>query len=478
MTVESVLFILILLAGFYMAWNIGANDVANAMGTSVGSGALTLRQAVCVAAVLEFVGAFFFGSHVSETIQQGIIDTSSFSSQPLLVVYGMLAALIAAGFWLQIASYYGWPVSTTHTIVGAIIGFGVIVGGWDAVYWDEVGFIAGSWVISPFIGGILSFLIFIFLRKFIFYSSTPLEAAKKLTPLILFFVFAVLTFILTSSGFSHVMQPLNHLEKAGFSTIAGGCAATIGYVSIRFSRWGAASPVRYADGDADILTSLEKAKKHLLKALESISAEKRYEMSILLQEVDHLKHRYEVPLELLPANSEYTAIEKIFGYLQILSACMMAFAHGANDVANAIGPLSAAVSILKEGTLTTSTVVPTWALALGGVGIVIGLATWGWRVMETIGKKLTELTPSRGFSAEFGAALTIVLASGMGLPISTTHVLVGSVLGVGLARGLEALNLAMMRDIAISWLVTVPAGAILCIVFYEILKGLLMHFGI
>lgn len=412
MAFEPILFIVILVAGFYMAWNIGANDVANAMGTSVGSGALTLRQAVCVAAVLEFSGAFFFGSHVSETIQTGIIDTEVFSGSPEIIVYGMLASLIASGVWLQTATYFGWPVSTTHTIIGAVVGFGVVGGGWNAVYWGDVSFIAASWMISPFLGGVLSYLIFSVIRKNVFYSSGPVEATKKLAPYLIFGVISILVFILLSSGLKNVNIPLTSLQKMGLSFLIGGICSIACYLYVR--------TIRY-------------------------------------------------PIE--TSHAQYASVEKIFGYLQILSACLMAFAHGANDVANAIGPLSAAMTAMLTGVLTDHAPVSTWALALGGVGIVVGLATWGWRVIETIGKSITELTPTRGFSAEFGAATTIVLASGLGLPISATHTLVGAVLGVGMARGIEALNLATMRDIAISWLITIPAGAILSVVFFVLIKG-------
>lgn len=468
----DILFILVMLAGFYMAWNIGANDVANAMGTSVGSGALTLRQAVIIAAVLEFTGAFFFGSHVSETIQTGIIDTSLLSPQQ--IVYGMLASLLSAGVWLQIASYYGWPVSTTHTIIGAVVGFGYAIGGFDSIYWEEVIFIACSWVLSPLLGGFLSFFIFTILRKHIFYTSSPVEATKRLAPALLFSVAAILTFILISSGLKDLEVPLTTLQRTLASLTAGSIAAICAYVFFNQKRWQFAKFIKEPSKAAnEVMTSLEKAKKHLLRAQAASELDKQYEVSLLLEEVDTLRHNYEIPMPPEQGNVQYAIVERIFGYLQIVSACLMAFAHGANDVANAIGPLSAAITVLTTGTLAEHSTVPTWTLVLGGTGIVIGLATWGWRVIETIGKKITELTPSRGFSAEFGAAVTIVLASGLGLPISTTHTLVGSVLGVGLARGIEALNLTTMREIIISWVVTVPAGAFLSVLFYEILKTVL-----
>jgi phosphate/sulfate permease len=415
---ETLLTALIIIAGCYMAWNIGANDVANAMGTSVGSRALTLRQAVIIAAFLEFAGAFFFGSNVTETVQHGIIDMSLFVETPLLVVYGMLAALLAAGIWLQIASYQGWPVSTTHTIIGSVIGFGVASGGTGAIHWENVAFIVSSWLLSPLFGGVIAFLLFSFLRQTIFYNQQPLAATRRIAPMLLFVFFTTSSMILLLEGLSNVHLSLTFWPALATSGTIGVLGAAIGsFVIYRM----VAIPPAATD----------------------------------LQASTHW---------------EYQQVERIFGFLQILSACLMAFSHGANDVANAIGPLSAALSALKTQSVTASSAVPLWALALGGCGIVIGLATWGWRVIETIGKKITELTPTRGFAAEFGAALTILIASRVGMPISTTHTLVGAVLGVGMARGMEALNLAVARDIFISWIVTVPSGAAITVAFFYLFK--------
>lgn len=412
MSTEAWLLVLILLSGFYMAWNIGANDVANAMGTSVGSGALTLRQAICVAAILEFCGAYFFGSHVSETMQNGLIDVEIFENTPLKLVYGMLSCLIAAGLWLQIASFYGWPVSTTHTIVGSIVGFGFVFGGAEAIYWENVGFVFFSWLISPVCGGVISYVIFTLLRKKIFYSSNPLKAALQLTPYLVFGVTTTLALVMIYKGLKNLNLDLNFLEALTVSLFVGIFSFTLSYFLLR--------QTRHSD---------------------------------------------------IPVNSEYAPVEKIFGHLQLMSACLMAFAHGANDVANAIGPLSASIEVLTTKKIYTQASIPTWALALGGTGIVVGLATWGWRVIETIGRKITELTPTRGFSAEFGAALTVLIASRIGMPISTTHTLVGSVIGVGLARGIEALDLRTTRDIMTSWLVTIPAGALLTVLVYFLIRS-------
>jgi PiT family inorganic phosphate transporter len=409
MSSETGLLLFVLLAGFYMAWNIGANDVANAMGTSVGSGALTLRRAVVLAAILEFSGAFFFGSHVSETVQRGIINPDMFISDPMMLAYGMLASLLAAGVWLQIASYYGWPVSTTHSIVGAVLGFGVAVGGIQAIYWKNVAWIFSSWLLSPLCGALISFLIFNVLRQCIFYSEDPVRVAKRLTPLFVFIVVFTLSLVLIFQGLHHLVK-LSLFGAAAYSVLIASVASLVSHLLVK-----------------------------RVKATPSI-------------------------------HTEYAVVERIFAYLQIMSACLMAFAHGANDVANAIGPLAASFSIITTGVISSNATVPTWSLALGGIGIVIGLATWGWRVIETIGRKITELTPTRGFAAEFGTAMTVLLASQLGLPISTTHTLVGSVIGVGLARGVEALNLTMTRDIFISWMVTIPVGAGIAIFFSYVIK--------
>jgi phosphate/sulfate permease len=422
--------------GFYMAWNIGANDVANAMGTSVGSGALTLKRAVLVAGVLEFAGAFLVGSHVANTVRKGIVNPEIFMGDPTVFVLGMLASLLAAGAWLQIASYYGWPVSTTHSIVGAIVGFGLLVGGAQAVNWGKVISIAASWVISPLISATISFFIFMLLRNKIFRSATPVAAAKRLTPFLVFWVFAILTLVMVFKGLKNL-----HLHLSFFQAFIA--ATAVGFLAALLSL---------------LWVSRLKLNEHSihLNLNENPAETKTMAVSQVYNTLgqDQITHQ---------------GVEKIFVYLQILSACFVAFAHGANDVANAIGPLAAVVSVIKTGVVGLKATVPLWALVLGGIGIVFGLATWGWRVIETVGKKITELTPSRGFSAEFGAAVTIVVASRFGLPISTTHTLVGAVMGVGLARGIEALNLNAIRDIVLSWVITIPAGAIFTIGIYYFL---------
>jgi inorganic phosphate transporter, PiT family len=473
---EMYLYVIIALAiifGLYMAWGIGANDVANAMGTSVGSGALTLRRAVIIAAILEFSGAFLAGTHVSETVRKGIVDPAIFANDGLSFMLGMLSALLAAGVWLQIASWKGWPVSTTHSIVGSVVGFGAVYGGISAVHWDKVGMIAASWVVSPLLSATISYFIFTFILRAIFYDTRPLRSAKKIAP---YFVFVVITMLSLTMAF----KGLKNLNLDLSLPAAFAVASCVGLVAAIISVWliskikSEEAPI---DGeerltDPNVVKSLEKATKHLEKVQATAPGHMKADVTDTLDEVRRLRWESQRRYDFHTNSTEYQQVEKLFIYLQILSACFVAFAHGANDVANAIGPMSAVLSVAMAGgeSIAAEAPVPIWVLALGGVGIVVGLATWGWRVMETIGRKITHLTPTRGFSAEFGAATTIVIATKLGLPISTTHTLVGAVLGVGLARGIGAVNMGTIRDVVVSWVITIPAGAVLAIFFFYILR--------
>lgn len=450
-----------------MATSIGANDVANAMGTSVGSGALRLGQAVMIAAALEFSGALLFGSHVSATMQRGIVSPDFYSAAPKIFVFGMFAALLSAGSWLQVASYFGWPVSTTHSIVGAIIGFGLISGGKSVINWEQVTFIVSSWMVSPALSALLAYGIFNLFRLRIFYSPSPYLAAKRLIPFVVFLFVSILALLLTEKLFTGKSYLLLFSAALGIGIFSGIIVALLLMRSkeiLSLERTPPAYP-------SELAHALRKAKKHLLRVQEASKGEMHYHAGLLVDEVDHLSTQVSATTEVETPSTEFEKVERLFGWLQILSASTMAFAHGANDVANAIGPLTAAIQVLQNGVISTSTAIPTWALTLGGSGIIVGLALWGWRVIETIGKKITELTPTRGFSAEFGAAITILLATRLGLPISTTHTLVGAVVGVGLARGIGALNLGMAREILLSWLITVPAGALLSISFFTVIQG-------
>ncbi|NGX59331.1 MAG: Low-affinity inorganic phosphate transporter 1 [Chlamydiae bacterium] len=465
--------IIVLLIGFYMAWNIGANDVSNAMGTSVGSGALTLGRAVFIAAILEFAGAFFLGGNVSQTMQSELIDVTQFVSDPNTLIFGMCGALLGTGIWLQIASYFGLPVSTTHAIVGAIVGFGALTLGFSGVEWKMVGGIALSWVISPVISGFLSYLIFGVLQRNILYAMNPTMATKRLIPLLLFFVIATFSLSLIFNGLKRLGWVFSLQQALLASSVFGAIALGIGFLLMRRLPTPKTALQPAARTLPFSLISLEKAIKHLRRARTGSIDTTHNKITSILDEMHLLKRELRTKTSFPKRTSEYNMVEKVFGRMQIISACFIAFAHGANDVANAIAPVAAVWQTIKHGVLMENSIVPSWLLAFGGVGIIIGLATWGWRVIETIGRKITELTPTRGFSAELGAAITILLASKIGLPISTTHCLVGSVLGVGLARGLKALNLRMLREIALSWIITLPASAFMSIVCYFLLKSLL-----
>lgn len=474
MEIHSILTFLILAIGFYMAWNIGANDVSNAMGTSVGSGALTLRRAVLIAAVLEFCGAYFVGANVSETMEHGLVNPASFAAEPMIIILGMSGALLGTSFWLQIASYFAWPVSTTHAIVGAILGFGIVAGGFEAILWGEVSEIAVSWVVSPLISAIISYFVFSFVQKKILYAMDPIEATKRVIPFIFFIVFTTFTLSVIFNGLQNLDLQVTWIQAVFIALIIGGAAAALAYIFIHRMSMpeGYLQPERLHSPQSVI--SLDKAIKHLQRVRVSSSNETHERVEAILKDVKALSLQLREETHFDQRSSEYNFVEKIFVYLQIISACYVAFAHGANDVANAIGPVAAVLDALQHGSVSSSTPIPAWLLALGGLGIVIGLATWGWRVIETIGKKITELTPTRGFCAEFGAASTILIASKLGLPISTTHCLVGAVLGVGLARGLSALNLGMLKEIVLSWLVTIPASAGMSIACFYMLKRIFL----
>ncbi len=453
-----------------MAWNIGANDVANAMGTSVGSGALPLKWAILVAALMEFSGAFLVGSHVTNTVRKGIIDPAIFTADPNSYIYGMIAALLAAGAWLNIASYKGWPVSTTHAIVGAVLGFGILFSGFGAIHWNKVSQIAASWVVSPVLSGAISFSIFILLRRIIFYSKSPVDSAKRMTPFLVFFVVGILTLVMVFKGLKNLHLDLPLIHALILAALVGLLGALISIPLVKRVKSSRSEEDVEEFIDPKVEKSMQKAVMHLRRVKESVTGELSDEITSVLNKSERISNRFEKYSHIKHVSTEYLTVEKIFVYLQILSACFVAFAHGANDVANAIGPLAGVLSAIKNGVVGMEAQVPMLVLLLGGLGIVIGLATWGWRVIETIGKCITQLTPTRGFAAEFGAAITIVLASKLALPVSTTHTLVGAVLGVGLARGLNSLNLITIREIVISWVITIPAAALLTGVFYFIIK--------
>jgi PiT family inorganic phosphate transporter len=417
MTLAGGILLVAILAGGYMAWNIGANDVANAMGTSVGSGALTLGRAVVLAGIFEFLGAVLVGSHVTDTIRGKILEVGAFevtgvmgTEGPLILALGMLAALMA-GLWLHLATLLSLPVSTTHSIVGALIGIGVVTLGLDGVDWLTVRNIVASWFVSPLLGGVLGYFTFLLVRSRVLRSRDPVQATRSIAPYLMGLVATLIVL-------SFIYKALKNVLGAPPFVLALGGALSVGLV-------------------AGLVTLVG------------------------------------LRLRPTPAGVQpYPYVERLFGGLQVVTACYVAFAHGANDVANAIGPVAAVVNLAATGftSIATRVPVPLWVLVMGGFGIVLGLATFGYRVIATVGGHITEMTPTRGFSAEFGAATTVLIASRLGLPVSTTHTLVGSVIGVGFAQGIGALNMRVIRNIIGSWLATVPAAACVGALLFVMLR--------
>ncbi|WP_022670140.1 inorganic phosphate transporter [Hippea alviniae] len=410
--------IIVLLAaafGFYMAWNIGANDVANAMGTSVGARSVTFRQAIIIAAIFEFSGAMLVGNHVSLTVAKGIVDPFAYSKHAMIFAYGMLATLLAAALWVNLATKLGMPVSTTHSIVGGVMGFGIVTHGLSSIEWGKVATIVASWVVSPITGGIISFFIFLFISKKILADEKPVVAAKKYAPFLAFMVSMVLVFSMLYKGLKNL-----HLNFTFTNALLIAAGVSVVFYAV------------------------------IYKIVSNIPVDTT-----------------------LPYKRRYPQVERVFAILQVITASYMAFSHGANDVANAVGPLMGAVyaaALTSHKHLEMSM----WVLSIGAVGIVAGLSMYGYKVILVVGRKITDMTPSRGFAAEFGAATTVLVCSKMGLPISTTHTLVGAVIGVGLARGIGALNLKVLKDIVVSWLLTLPIAAALSAAIFMALKGLFL----
>ena len=416
---ETVILLLAVLVGFYMAANIGANDLANAMGTSVGSKAITVKQAVIISMIANALGAALAGGYVTNTISKGIIDPSLLASQPDKFMIGMFAALIAAGICVNLATYFGLPVSTTHAIVGGIVGFGVLSVGATSVNWGKIVPIVLSWITSPVMGGIIAGGMYFFIEKKILSVHNPYKAAEHYTPFLIFMVAMVLILSFIFKGLKNLHLHINFFYTF-FATIP--VAITMGLLGRKWAKW------------------------HINKIHTSGSGD-----------------------------YQYSQVETLFAQLQILTACYVAFAHGANDVANAVGPIAAIFSAIKTQTVALQVHVPFWMLLMGGIAVGGGLMAFGTRVIDTIGKNITAITPVRGFSAEFGAATTILLCSRIGLPISTTHVLVGSVVGVGIMRGMGTLDLRVLKNIALSWIITIPFTLLLSMLIYKVLISCLLQ---
>ena len=362
--------------GFFMAWGVGANDVANAMGTSVGSKAITIKQAIIIATIFEFAGAFLAGGQVTATIRKGIIDTTSMTSSPEILVFGMLASLLAAGIWLLVASRWGWPVSTTHTIVGALVGFAIVGIGMDAVKWGKIGTIVSSWVVSPLLAGSIAYALFMSVQKLILGTADPLKNAKRYVPFYIFAVGFIIALVTLMKGLKHVGIHMETYENILVAIISGGVVMLVG--------------------------------KYLIAKLEfDPSADRDF---------------------------GFTNVAKIFGVLMMVTACAMAFAHGSNDVANAIGPLAAINDALSSGGVVTSASIPLWVMMVGALGLAVGLMLFGPRLIKTVGSEITELDKTRAFCIAVAAAITVLVASQLGLPVSSTHIADGGVFGVGFLR--------------------------------------------
>ncbi|MEW6137711.1 MAG: inorganic phosphate transporter [Thermodesulfobacteriota bacterium] len=406
MTFESALLVLSIAAGAYMAWNIGANDVANSMASAVGAKAITLRQAIVISSILTFIGATFVGSNVTQTIRNGIVDCGPVAD-PNVVVIGILSALLAASLWVCLATARNLPVSTTHSVVGAMIGFGLVVGGPSSVKWMKLVNIVLAWVLSPILSATAAFFLFRFIDRRVLAKMDSAAGAVSTTPILV----AVAMLVTMLSFF--VKTPLS--DKLGLH-----------------------GPLMFAVPVSLSVMAFAISRPLLSKVL---------------------------------AGKEIAGGEEIFRYLQVGTSCLVALANGANDVANAMGPLSAIYFIQSTGCVAEHVPVPTWMLAFGGLMICFGIATWGYRVIETVGSRITTLTNTRGFSVDFSAASVVLIASILGLPVSVTHAAVGAYVGIGLARGLQALDLRTIGTIIVYWVITVPVAAATAAVLYIILAA-------
>lgn len=399
--------------GLLMTWGVGANDLANVMSTTLGSKAITPRQAMFIAIIFEFAGAFLGGSDVTLTMRDGIINFSTLTESPLIVIHGMLAVLMAGMTWMATASYYGLPVSITNAIVGAVVGFGSVVLGLDAIHWKQVSMIAVSWLCSPIIAGIFSFLLFMNIQSFILGRSDPVYYARRYLPFYLFFVGLIIVYITLLKGLEHFHVHVSVIQTIGLLLLGGIFTMIVGHRVI---------------------------------------------------------HRIPTPPPSLH-HEQFVFVEKLFSLLMALTACAMVFAHGANDVSVAVGPITVITGLMKENAqMMVESHLPMWITLLGVIGVILGLLMYGRKVIQTVGNGITTLTPSRAFAATLAAALAVVAATSTGIPVSATQTLVGAVLGVGLARGIGALNLIVIRNIFMSWIITLPASCLLTIFYYNLLR--------
>ncbi len=410
---STVFYVMAFAFGLCVCWGMGANNVANAMGTSVGSGAVTLRSALLLAAVMEFAGAYLAGGEVAATVSKGIIDGRLFEPVPHLLLFGMIGALLAAGIWLMIASMRGWPVSATHAIVGAICGAGVAAFGVDAVNWETIAEIVVSWLVSPVLGAIVALLLTLSIRKLIFNTGNPIRQARRWGPLYAFLVGWIVALVTIATGLKYVNINLGGVQGQLLAIAIGVLLA--------------------------ILAKVLMGRVHLEES------------------EDRIFH--------------FASVEKLFVPLMVFTGAAMAFAHGSNDLANGVGPMATAIQIIETQAVSARSAVTPFMLLLGAIGIVVGVVTYGYKVMATIGNKITQLTPTRGYAATVAASIVVVAASGIGMPVSTTHIAVGAVIGVGIARGIGALDMRVIGGIILSWIITVPIAGILAAMVFHILRA-------
>jgi PiT family inorganic phosphate transporter len=394
-----------------MTWGIGANDLANIMSTTMGSRAVSVKQAMMIAIVFEIAGAFLGGNEVSETIRGGIIDSTAIASSQLFI-FAMLSVLLAGAVWITLASFLGMPVSITNAIVGALVGVGAIMLGVHAIHWQKVGYIAISWISSPTIAGVLGFLLFNSIRLFILGAENPLHAAKLYVPIYLCLVGIILSMMTVLKGLNHFHIQLGFMQKTWVVLGSATIIVILGLFTMK-------------------------------------------QLGIRSQ---------------LNRHTQFVYIEGMFSVLMAFTACAMVFAHGSNDVAIAVGPVAAVLSLVHPDIFAHDHWMLSSVMLFGCLGVILGLFMYGRKVIETVGTAITILTPSRAFAATLAAASTVVVSTGTGIPVSATQTLVGAVFGVGLARGIDALNLNVIRNIFMSWIVTIPAAAGFATLFFYILK--------
>ena len=493
------IFVLGLFFAFYNAWGIGANDCANSFATSVGAKVLTLKQAVIIASIFEFGGAVLMGSHVTDTVRKTIVSTDQFELNPGALMYGMLCADLSSAIWLTIATYFKYPVSTTHSIIGAIVGFSLAYSGSDGVDWEAIGFIVLSWIASPFIAGIIAFVVFSTIQKFVFQTDNPFDRTLLLFPILTFFTFFINVLFIIYKGTPNLDLDELELWKCLLTSLAIGLITALGaqfiylpYVKKQIQNKEEEEQQEKTPGDPENLVrtksyneaisientttesntdeiepapigspSPEPSNKNFIyndeESLESNINESRQYTNNLINE----KKENEISIHHENANDLDPQSDNLCSWIQIITACFSSFAHGSNDVANAIAPLATIYAIYKNNEIEDTAEVPIWVLLLGGVGISIGLLTWGYKIIDRIGRELTKITPSRGFVVELAAATTVIIASRAEIPVSTTHCQVGSVLGCGLSSGMKNINWSLVKGILFSWLVTLPFTGIL-----------------